>query len=76
VPLALSVEAKPFGAANKAIRRNRLIWSTRSHHIFRYVQKAGEDAALLPKPKQVSALPGLAHPNQAICLPALGQRDV
>jgi hypothetical protein len=61
MPLALSVEAKPFGAANQAIRRDRLIiWSTRSHHIVRYVQKAGEDAALLPKPKQVTALPWLS----------------
>jgi hypothetical protein len=60
MPLALSVEAKPFGAANKAIRRNRLIWSTRSHHIFRHVQKAGEDAPLLPKSKQLSALPWLS----------------
>jgi hypothetical protein len=37
-----------------------IIWSTRSHHIVRYVQKAGEDAALLPKSKQLSALPRLS----------------
>jgi hypothetical protein len=33
VPLALSVEAEQFGAAKKAIHRDRLIWLTRSYHI-------------------------------------------
>jgi hypothetical protein len=60
VPLALSVEAKPFRAAHKAIHRDRLIRPTRSHHIIRYVQKAGECAALLPKTKQAPALPWLS----------------